>query len=693
VAFSPDGTVLAAGGYRTGKITLWSVLTRRVIATLTGHRGGQVSLAFSRDGKWLASGCADYTVRLWALATRELVATLRGHRAQVGTVAFSPDGRTLVSGGQDGLKFWRVAPMTEDLLTAHRTEIDVLAFSADGKILATAGADGTVRLWDVATRRNLATLRGHRDTIYYLAFSPDGRWLASGSAEGVAKVWDLATRRAIATMKNSRITLHLPVVFSPDSQILARGADGPSIRFWNVRTRREVAVLKGHTSNVTALAFSPDGSRLASGSLDGTARIWDVMTRRQVVRLGHINNVYTLAFSPDGRHLVTGGADPAVRVWEVATGRHVASLRGHTSEVQRLGLSPDGKTLATNAVGDPVTLYSTASWQEAASLKDPALAPSAIAFSPDNNLLAIGRVDGRVHFWRAPPVPEVDPLHGAAGGGDQSVFLQWTPVPGALGYNVYRRLAGVGRSRLVRLNVAPVAGSSFADRGPGLVNGRSQTYQIAPLFTLTKGARVEGPRLTRQAIPGVVPPGTVGWNINESGQSGQTLFDPATDTITLRGSGEIASDPGSADSLYLLGQTVAGDFRVTITLQSMNAAADAAAGAGLMVRESLERDARSARVLLDPGRSLGFVWRFARNDVVNSQVLSQPESAKLPVVLRLTRRGDVILPEYSRDGRIFGSTRRCPGHSWWALWSCRTTPTTSARRDIGTCVSRSFRRC
>src|ERR1039457_2865887 len=211
VAFSPDGNILASAD--DVNVTLWDVATRKPIGEpLSGHRSNVSSVAFSLDGKTLASGSLDATVRLWSIVTHRTIGEpLRAHTSggdptygdAVYSVAFSPDGKTLAAGSADHtVRLWDVATRTPigKPLSGHAFGVRCVAFSPDGRVLASASNDGTLRLWDVASRQALGEpLRvdrsSNRDTVYGVAFSPDGKMLASADSDGMVHLWDVATHK------------------------------------------------------------------------------------------------------------------------------------------------------------------------------------------------------------------------------------------------------------------------------------------------------------------------------------------------------------------------------------------------------------------------------------------------------------------------------------------------------------------
>ena len=271
---------------------LWR-MNHQELVTLKGHGGVVSSVAFSNDGKTLASGSFDSTVKLWDVATRQELATLKGHGGVVSSVAFSNDGKTLASGS----------------------------------------FDSTVKLWDVATRQELATLKGHGGVVSSVAFSNDGKTLASGSGgfDRTVKLWDVATRQELATLKGHAGDVS-SVAFSNDGKTLASGSGGfdRTVKLWDVATRQELATLKGHAGDVSSVAFSNDGKTLASGSggFDRTVKLWDVATRQELATLkGHGDGVRSVAFSNDGKTLASGSSDRTVKLWEAATEKQVAAQR------------------------------------------------------------------------------------------------------------------------------------------------------------------------------------------------------------------------------------------------------------------------------------------------------------------------------------------------------------------------------
>ncbi len=327
VAFSPDGRTLAAGEWWSDfTVQLWDVETATRIATFADHKDRVNSVSFSPDGSTVASASHDHTVRLWDVATKSIVNTFEGHESWVFSVDFSPDGALLAS-ASNNIKLWEVGTgkattfSPRDVSTALSGSV---AFAPDGRTLAT-GSEGGVAIWEVATGNAVTLASGHGGSGA-VALSPDGTRLAAAANYDEIHLWDVATGRVTATLRGHTGRLN-SVEFSPDGATLASGASDQTIKLWDVATGAEIATLEttGRRAWVGAVTFSWDGTMIASGHGNGTARVWDLATGEPVATLegGHVQAIGSVALSPDGSRLATGGINGRFGVWDLASGTNL----------------------------------------------------------------------------------------------------------------------------------------------------------------------------------------------------------------------------------------------------------------------------------------------------------------------------------------------------------------------------------
>lgn len=310
------------GGVHTSR--LWQAFSRALndpVRTLDGHKGSVLSVAFSSDGKTLATASRDKTIKLWEI----------GHDKN--SWLDIPTGKL------------------RQTLSDHTADVYCVVFSPQGDLLASGSGDKTIRLWDARTRKTIRILEGHGDVVRSVAFSPDQKTLVSGSKDQTVRLWDVATGQLQQTLEGHTGQVR-SVAFSPDGTLLASGCTDKTARLWDARTAQLKLVLKGHTGSIEHVAFSPDGKRLASSSEDSTVRLWDVATGKLRLHLkGHRGEVDSVAFSPDGKITASGSKDKSIKLWDAPTGKLLETLTGHTGRVESLAFSPDGNILATGGGG------------------------------------------------------------------------------------------------------------------------------------------------------------------------------------------------------------------------------------------------------------------------------------------------------------------------------------------------------
>ena len=295
--------------------------------TLKGHTGWVTTVAFSPDGQRLASGSWDRTLKFWRVTTGEQLGTVSGKMKELQSLAFSRDGHWLATENSSDTATLRdpatgqevrAFPSDKPLGTLGSNWVYSIAFSPDGQWLASGVDDKTVRLWDVKTGRKVRDLTGLRRPVIYIAFSPDGRLLATGDDEKTVRIWDARSGEQIFKLNGHKKPVYA-VAFSPTGRRLASASADKTVKLWDLTSGREVHTLAGHGNVVTSLAFSPDGRWLASASWDKTIKIWDVETGREMQTLvGHDHPVYSVAFDSRGRWLASGSEDGTIKLWRQA---------------------------------------------------------------------------------------------------------------------------------------------------------------------------------------------------------------------------------------------------------------------------------------------------------------------------------------------------------------------------------------
>jgi Tol biopolymer transport system component len=275
LAFHPNGQQFAVGGYQA--IQLWDIATKQIKQNFMGHESWVWAVAFSPDGRMVASASWDKTVRLWEVTTGKMLRQWTGHNSWVSSVAFSADNSTVASGGADKtVRVWDVQSERElRILTGHEFHVWAVAFSPDQQTLASSSGDKTVRLWDLFSGKETQQFADNQAAMLSVAFSPDGKLLAAGGADGIIKLWEMATGQLKQTLSAPMQAVH-SLAFSPSGQTLAASSLDKQVRLWRVVEGQMIRQWTGHTDVVRRVAFSADGRMVASLGADETVRLWVV---------------------------------------------------------------------------------------------------------------------------------------------------------------------------------------------------------------------------------------------------------------------------------------------------------------------------------------------------------------------------------------------------------------------------------
>lgn len=386
---------------------------QRLNGFLEGHTQGIRALAYSADGKILASGGSDNTIILWDTEMRLRIGDpLVGHQNAINSLAFSSDGRTLISGSLDKtIRFWDttsglevVSPLVLD------SEVWSIAMSPDGTQFASGDRNGTVQFWDAATHRPLGEpLTGHSDIVYSLGFSPDGTLLASASGDSTIRLWDLLSGGLYVDPLVGHTAGVLTVVFNPIGTMLASAGFDLNINLWDVESGELLTSTRSNQAQrIKSLSFSPDNRLLASAADDGSIRLWDATTETLVPidepLTGHHGAVWSVAFDPTGEVLASASADSKIILWN--TGTHyplVSHIYQSGTDILTATYSPNGRFLVLaggrNTPDHNIQVLDAETMTETELLKGHNGAVTNLLFSKDSTILVSASVDGTVRFW------------------------------------------------------------------------------------------------------------------------------------------------------------------------------------------------------------------------------------------------------------------------------------------------------
>ena len=469
LAFSPDGRILASGGFANPIIQLWNLDTGSKLITLklAERHGSITALAFSDDGTTLMSLDTFGDIIRWDIVTGSKLSDTKNVETYE-VAALSQNGSMVAIGDKNGtqIHLWNTTTGRRRMtLNGHagffetdqdekEAEIRMLAFTQDGKTLASGSEDETVLLWNTENGTKQATLRGHKEVITTVAFSVDGKTVASGDANKRIKVWDVRTERERATLRRHKNTINA-LTFAPEgtshySGCLASGSADGTIRFWDPENGQELAIFTaGHTEWVKAVAFTEDGTTLASAAFNGTVEVWNLRTAQELITFTEAESdlTETVAFSLDGTHFISRGRsgtivfDPygwgsrgghfqqgfKVQLWKITSGEELQGpWQDGADPRDPFVFSPDNKVIATRDLRD-IRRWNLNTGDEIFPFHTITPFPKKLMFSSNGTLLAVYGIHGTPQVWdvdtqRALPTFTTERASGVAFSPDDAIL-------------------------------------------------------------------------------------------------------------------------------------------------------------------------------------------------------------------------------------------------------------------------------
>ena len=405
IAFTPDGKILASGSHDS-TIKLWNVETGQCLQTLIGHTSGIQSLAFSPDGTILASGSNDKAVRLWNIHTGQCLQVLPGHTNNITFVSFHPFDEKLITASTDNtVRLWDIQNgECLQIFDIATNWLFAIALSYDGKTLVTGSDGNAVKFWDMSSGTLVKILPDYNSFVWTVAFSHDDKIIATGSEDNTIKIWDLDKGECLQTLREHSQRVWL-VDLHPDNQTLLSISEDQTIKLWDISSRRCLKTLKGYSNWILSLAFSPDGQILASSSQDGKVRLWDIKTGKcNSILEGHEKIISSVTFAPqhirDTQNclLASGSDDNTIKLWN-HQGECLKTLQGHTDWVYSVAFNPKLNSLASGSRDRTVKIWDCRTGECLHTLTAHEDRVKSVTFNSSGNILASASDDKTIKIW------------------------------------------------------------------------------------------------------------------------------------------------------------------------------------------------------------------------------------------------------------------------------------------------------
>jgi WD40 repeat protein/serine/threonine protein kinase len=412
LAFSPDGRLLASGsGYANSAVQLWKIPSGDSAGSLAEHTAWISGLAFTPEGKTLITSSADQTIRVWNVGDRKQISLLRGHLDEVLTLALSSDGTKLVSGSNDGeVCVWDPNRKVSDKASlVASTSVSHARFLPNSRSFVCVKQDGSVSLWAAMEAKEIEKLSNLGSNNLSSAITADGKFMAVGDRSGQLKIWDFNAGEEMSHVKGHDAPVVALAWIDGGSKVLLSVDQASVIKRWQVDSWRLLAEWQVEPG-VTTGAFSLDGGIVVTVLTNGVIKLWNSADGSELAAFAAgPGRTSAAAFLPDGKLLATSNENGFVKLWDLSTFKERAVLKGHLLGVHSMGISPDGRRLASGSnAREAVKLWDLASGRELLNLSGEGELFKQTTFSPDQRLLLSVTSRGKLHLWRAPSLEEID---------------------------------------------------------------------------------------------------------------------------------------------------------------------------------------------------------------------------------------------------------------------------------------------